>query len=215
MGKIKSLIIACATLLLCFGVVTASTYAIFTDGAVVTHHLVAGTLDVTLERTKLERVVLDKTTGELILVTDDEDASFTDSTDANIFGIESEEVVVPGTRYTAYLSLGNGGNVAFDYTVKIVVHGDENGNTNALAEQMVFVATEGGETVAEKTLAEIKEAGLVLYSSEMNNLSTEKEFAISVEFRNVTLDGENDRAQNQEVYFDLVVEAVQKTATAE
>ncbi|MBO5907989.1 MAG: hypothetical protein J6Q85_07565 [Clostridia bacterium] len=215
MGKIKSLIIACATLLLCFGIITASTYAIFTDGAVVAHHLVAGTLDVTLERTKLERVVLDKTTGELVTVTDDEDMSFTNSPEANIFGIEGDEVVVPGTSYTAYLSLGNNGNVAFNYTVKVVVHGDENGESNALAEQLIFSATEGGETVASKTLSEIKEEGLVLYTGEMNNLSSEREFAVSVSFVNDTTNGTNDKAQNQEVYFDLIIEAVQKTASVE
>lgn len=219
---VKSTIIAIITILICIGIVTAGTLALFTDSMLVENHLEAGTLDVTLTRTHLEKKGLDKdgilTKG---YVAYPDDVPFTGENTENVLGLAVNEKIVPGLDCKATLAIAHGptSNIAFDYTVKLVVKGDENGLMNALGEQLVFYAIIDGVTY-EKTLSEMGLNEFVLATGGPVAVSDiSEEFIIGVKFidhdagpnADKVLGETNNKAQSQNFYFDIVVTAVQAT----
>ena len=71
MGNSRALIVSSAIILLCLTIITGMTVALFTDEEVVSNHLRAGDLDITLERTKLTSTYLTNR-GFLETIVDDE-----------------------------------------------------------------------------------------------------------------------------------------------
>ena len=136
---IKSMIMAIVTLLICIGIITAGTFALFTDSMLVENHLEAGTLDVTLKRIHLEKTALDAT-GSLYEYPDDtREIDYTDKNTENVLGLKEGEIIVPGLDCRAKLKIAGGpkNNIAFKYIVKLVVKGDESGAMNYLGEQLL------------------------------------------------------------------------------
>lgn len=211
-SKIKTLVLASVMIMLCAAMIVGGTYALWSDSVTVTNHLSAGKLDVKLERTYLEKHML----GDDMRMTDTTNSdvvNFSESTTENVFGIGSNELIVPTSSYSARLKLTNEGNVAVDYTVKIIVKdnsgqdlakqlkvsigNEENGNVTY--DEGQFLASEGNDGVEYLTYTI---AGGSMYT-------TATEFWVKVEF--VDDDAINNEAQTQEVFFDLLVEATQKT----
>ena len=214
----KSIIVAAVTIAICIGIVVACTYAIFTDKAVLQSHLEAGELDLKLERVLLSKRALNNA-GELVDFEDDKrKIDFTEPTAENILGLDEGNIIVPGSHMSADLKLSNGGNVAFDYEVKLVVLGDDRGALNHLAEQLVFYYVCDGVRV-EKTLAEIYSSGLVIAKGSMSTADSAKNFTVGLIFVDYDagenpdeiLGETNNKAQAQKIKFDIMIDAVQRT----
>ncbi len=215
MKRLNTLLCASLISMLGVGLLVGGTYALFTSKATVTNHLKAGNLNISLIRTKYSKTVLN-TDGYLETKEDNNELDFTSASSKNIFGLEENELIVPTSKFSADLTIKNGkkdssgayikSSVAFTYSASLVL--DESSDTN-LANQLQ-VTVKQGETSTTKRLNEFND--IVLLSGEMKASDDATSFTISLEFLNLDSDGStNNKAQDKEVSFDLVVEAIQKT----
>jgi predicted ribosomally synthesized peptide with SipW-like signal peptide len=199
MKKTKVIIISCITILVCLSLIIVGTYALFSQTVNIENHLQAGTLKVKLERTNLIWVELN-VDGYLEENQDSTVKDFTSPTSENIFGIEDGVLVVPGCYYEASMRLTNDGSVAFDYIVKIMLKSA----SNKLAEQIKVIVD--GDDANKKALS-IGEN--TVSSGTIDKTDASKAFTVKIVFEE---DQYNNAAQNLTVDFDLVVEAIQRTA---
>ena len=156
-NKKRILITSFSVIILCLCILVGVSYSLFTDSEQVTNHLKSGELDITLERTNLEYVTLNEQ-GYLEVKENTEVIDFTNTTEENIFGLDQEELMAPGSYYIATLKLNNNGSVAFDYSFEIVLSEVANDFANQLK---VYVDgdTEGkvlGEIAEDNKLAALK-----------------------------------------------------------
>lgn len=212
----RALITSAAIILLCMAIIVGFTYAIFTDVETVTNHLQSGSLDIALVRTKLTSTYLDKK-GFLKTETDTGLKDFTNDNKENVFALDNT-VIVPGSEYTAEMKLINGGidkngnidktksDVAIGYWIEINYDGYK---TLDLANQLqITVTTKDNKSVRLKD-------GLVLGNASkpvgILAVGESAEFSVSIKFLDDLKVGgiENNDAQGQSVFFDLVVHAVQ------
>ncbi len=204
-GKVRTLLMSCVMIMLCAVMIVGGTFALWSDSAKVENHLTAGTLKVKLERISLTKTYLDNETGYLVeTVPDTSIVDFTDTNtaNANVFGISNDEKVVPCSEYEATLRLSNNGDVSFSYDVIIKL----NGESNALAEQLkVYIDGEDKGTLDEYAV----DGKAIIATQTMAKNDTAKEFTVKVEFIND--DDVNNNAQEKEVKFDLLINAVQLT----
>lgn len=197
----RALLVSGSVILLCLTVIIGMTLALFTDDEVVTNHLKAGDLDVTLVRTKLTSTYLTER-GFLDTVTDDRDKDFTNGTDENVFALDGA-VIVPQSKYIAEMQVSNQSDVAFGYWVEIIYTGSADVE---LANQIEITVN----TAQSKRLSQ----GLVVGSEKepigVIAVGEAGEFTVTVEFLDLA-NSINNQAQGDEVTFDLVVHAVQYT----
>ncbi len=213
----RDILISCSIILLCLAIVVGVSYALFTDSVSVQNHLQAGTLDVDLYRTNLKYNVLDTEDGYFNEIADNSRVEFTDSTEENIFGIDTQDAkIAPGSYFEAELELENNGNVAFTYGVKIVMSKDAT-NDHHLEEQLLVTITQdrnGNGTIEaeEKTCAPLSNfIGDTPYAfGEMAADDDAQSFTVRLEFQNLANDV-NNKAQTEKAAFDLIVVATQKT----
>ena len=117
-------------------------------------------------------------------------------------------LVVPGSYFEAKLEIKNNGNVAFEYRCEIIL----NQAVNELSKQVVVTITDSNNAVSIMNLSDISN-GYTFKLGEMNNNVLTDSFTIRLEFLDDAknnLEVDNNLAKNQELSFDLVVEAVQK-----
>lgn len=204
-SKVKTLLVACVMIMLCAAMIVGGTYALWSDNVTVENHLSSGTLQVKLERISLTKTYLDDETGYLVTAGPDTtivDFTDTNTADDNVFGIEDEKVV-PCSEYEAKLRLTNNGDVAFTYDVIIKL----NSASNALAKQLkVYIDGEDKGTLDQYAV----DGKAVISTQTMAKNDVAKEFTVKIQFINDN-DINND-AQDKEVKFDLLVNAVQKTS---
>ncbi len=216
MGKRRrTLLLAALCIMLSVAMLVAGTYALFSDSVEVENHLIAGTLDVELWRTKLVKRKLDSTDGVVKPVTESEEkVNFTNATSKNVFGIDNAEyeLIAPSSSYTATMLIKNKGDVAFDCYVKIKLSTDSasnilssESNDVALRNQVRVVVTYGGTEVYSEYLSD--------YGTEGKSISVgtvlkgkEEEFSVQLIFENRD---DNNSAQSGKAWFDLIVEATQ------
>lgn len=202
----KVLLVSCAVILVCTVVITGMTYALFTDQVSVESHLKAGNLDVTLTRTALEYSTLNAD-GELVETRVNEPLALNGTVRDNVFGIDSADVrIVPGSYFDATLEITNDGNTAFDYTVTV----KQLRESNALAEQLQVTVTHADGTRTVRMLSTLSE-GLTVEAGRMQVGETVQRFSVRVDFIDDT--NVNNDAQELTAAFDLIVEAVQATAS--
>ena len=203
-SKVRTLLVACVMIMLCAAMIVGGTYALWSDNVTVENHLTSGTLQVKLERISLTKTYLDDETGYLVTAGPDTtivDFTDTNTADDNVFGIEDEKVV-PCSEYEAKLRLTNNGDVAFTYDVIIKL----NSASNALAEQLkVYIDGEDKGTLDQYAV----DGKAVISTQTMAKNDAAKEFTVKIQFINAN--NINNDAQNKEVKFDLLVNAVQKT----
>ena len=203
-NKIKTLLMSCVIMTLCAAMIVAGTFALWSDSVKVENHLTAGTMSVKLERISLTKTYLNNETGKMATTTNTTivDFSNTNTSNANVFDIANDEKVVPSSAYEATLKLSNNGDVAFSYDVIIKL----NSNNNALAEQLEIYV----DGTSKGMLSDFAVDGkAVISKQEMLKNDSAKEFTVKVVF--VNDDDVNNDAQNKEVKFDLMVNAVQLT----
>ncbi len=213
----RTLLSASVLMLVGVGTLVGGTYALFTDTAKVTNHLKAGNLNISLVRTKLVKNTLNNE-GVITSSTNTTEVDFSGESQENIFGLDTDEVIVPTSSFTADLKLINGkkdgdsyvpSSVAFSYSVKIVVSDDSNGDL--INQLSITVKKDASDTGTTKTLKEFD--GLVILEGNMTKTDTSKAFSVAITFVDTAPDNaENNKAQDKNASFDLVVEAVQLTS---
>lgn len=198
-NKARTLMVASVMIMLCVGMAIGGTYALFTDKVEVENHLVAGNLNITLERTKLVKNTLNNNgylqKTEVTTVKD-----FSNDTNSNVFDIGSNEFLVPASYYEATMRVSNNSSIAFEYDIVIRL----TSASNKLAEQMIVYI----DGVKKGTLSEFTA------SSQLANIGSgtvvpgnSREFIVKIEFAS----NSGNITQGQSVKFDLAVEATQKT----
>ena len=218
--KIKSIIVAAVTALLCIAIMAAGGFALFTEGVEVKGHLRAGSLDVKLYRTALTCHVLGED-GEMTKLEDKERTDFTKPTAKGVFdtslGGENGVLMVPGSYFQADMEIVNEGDLACLFDLRIAFEGAEDENMR-LAEQLtVEVSDENGTVLRTVKLSdiadgEIKIAEGLLLTPSSDEASGKSRFSVKVMLENLDTDGsENNAAMGRECGFDLMVYAVQYT----
>lgn len=201
---LSSLIIAT-----CLLMITIGTFALFTDNISIHHHLEAGTLNATLERTHLKYNLLENT-GYLVEKENTEliDFSKTTTINRNIFDIDSGTLIVPGSFYQASLRLSNNGNVAFKYWIELNSIDED---LQKLASQIEITITTYNELGLENEYKAYLNEGLSIgnIDNPLGEIATNSQpvnFKVKITF----IDNEfNNEAKNNKVNFDLTVCAVQ------
>lgn len=204
--KTKILLFSCAAILLCICVVVGILYSLFTDSVEIKHHLSANNLDAVLERTYLTYRVPDSN-GFLAEYLNPEIVDFSRTTqdENNIFGLGQDVPVVPGCYYESQLSVTNKGSVSFTYDVKIDFNSTESA-ANLANQLLVTVSTaDGTKLIDSKPLSSV-DLDAPIFSGELYPDAPAHEFAVRIDFINSE---DNNNAQNEFVYFDLYVSAVQ------
>jgi predicted ribosomally synthesized peptide with SipW-like signal peptide len=214
----RALLLSGVTILLCFAIVIGMTFALFSDTDSVYNHLQAGTLSVTLKRTRLEKTHYIGGRG-LTTEINENVIDFTDNTslDRNVFDILATDKIVPGCKYVADMQIENHSDATFGYWIAIECS-DETKDTS-LAKQL-RVTVESGDTKAESFIGNSLTVdgdgrGYLGYVA----IGEATSFTVTVEFLD-SADSDveiepNDLAQGQNLRFDLVVYAVQAPAGTE
>jgi predicted ribosomally synthesized peptide with SipW-like signal peptide len=119
--RIRILVTAMATILICVALIAVGSYALFSDTTRVKTHLQAGDLDIKLWRIDLAGKGVDsKGLFDDIIEVDDKD--FTDPSTSNIFDAD-DKFIVPGSEYVAEMMISRSAstNVAIGYWLDFVV----------------------------------------------------------------------------------------------
>ena len=216
----RALIISAAVILLCMTVIVGMSWALFTDTKSVSNHLQAGDLTITLERTELVKRTLNAS-GYLVDSEPDKSVvDFTNNPNENVFGLTTDgegnvtEKIVPGSKFTATMQIENHSDVAFGYWIEIVCKDKTQGED--LAKQLKVTVTTDAD--ASRFVGD----GLVVKGAgdgfiEQLAIGETGTFTVTVEFLDSFIEEnglgyyDNDKAQNEELKFDLVVHAVQAT----
>ncbi len=218
----RALLVSSVVILLCMTIIAGMTFALFTDTVKLTNHLQAGTLDITLIRTKLQTLQLDNETGFLVEKTDTTPVDFSNGTNENVFDLKRDvSLIVPGCYYTAEMKLINDNtkepgdhekresNVAYNYWLAIVF---ENKDNLALADQLdITIETDKGTITKRLNQKDLLNGSAVL-GSEANPIGVLPRFGSAIFKVTVTfcdLDN-NNAAKTQALDFDLVVHAAQQ-----
>ncbi len=230
-AKRRSILLAVLTLVLCLALIAGGTYALFSDSVTMKNHLQAGTLDITLKRTKLTGLSLDNKTGFLVPVNDNSVVDFSEPTDRNVFDITNETLIVPGSLYVAEMTISNETNefrksdVAFGYWVEIVLDTKNEDGTSISDEELaklvlddqLEITLESASGHKDKAylskgrivIAEDSPVVLVKKATDSNRKWSDT-FTVTVEFRDLDY-SVNNAAKGQGVKFDIIVHAVQIT----
>ena len=205
----RSLLMSVMTLMLCLALVAGGTYALFTDAVRLTTHLQAGELDITLKRISLESKVL-ADDGFLDTKFSEEVVNFTNPTTRNVFDITDETLVVPMCYYIATMQIENHSDVAFGYWIEI----DLGSRDAEFAKQLeVVVQASNGDKIVQRLSIEEKMLGSETKPVAILPIGGSDIFKITVTFVDDRDDKSivNNDAMNQNVYFDVIVHAVQVT----
>lgn len=219
----RSLLVSGAIILLCMSVVIGATWALFTDTETVSNHLQAGDLQITLKRVGLTKTTLNALgyLEETTLTDAEAFKDFTEPNNENVFGITVEngvvtEKIVPGSKFVAKMEISNDENVsdvAYDYwiEVKLNVNGltaEEIADLKLDEQLKITVDSELENDPEPKTLDTGLEVGSRVNPIGTLTLGDSDTFTVTMEF--VDTDS-NNAAKAQNLSFDLIVHAVQRT----
>ena len=202
--RIRVIFMSCVTILVCLAVMAVGTFALFAETFKVTNHLTAGTLDVTLYRTYL----VSGNTNSTVTVDNSQRINFsnTNSSNANIFDLESDGKICPGAYFEATMCLTNSADsdVDVNYTIEILL----SANTSATADAKLLEQLEMKVYKADANNVKGEEYVLTAGKTQAAELEIGKSayFIVRVEFKSSNA---NDLAQNGTVIFDMTVNAVQ------
>ena len=209
--KMRTLLLACVTILLCVTMIAGGTYALFTDEVRLSNHLIAGDMDITLERIALNGKTLNNTTGFLDDLNDTSIVDFSGETTENVFGLKNDTLIVPESSYKATMKITNGSDVAFGYWLEIKVTGNKDAKDDTKVAELLSQLTinvkagdkEISQSLADLTVGAKNDLVAVLAKG------SESIFTVEIVFESD--DDVNNDAMNDEVMFDLYVYAVQVT----
>ena len=189
--RARTLVMSFLSIVLAIAVLAGGTYALFQTKVGIKGHLVAGNMQL-----KLERIALNGETGNDVL------KDFTSTTD-NLFSKNGETpLIVPGGTYSAKLKISHkdGSNVPFTYYVKLEI---ASGSDATLVDSLTMTLKSGvgvGETVVNA----------VNFSTEASPIyvgtTGASEFEIIISLPNVA---DQNSVMSKSVSFDLYVFATQ------
>lgn len=203
----RTLIIVTAVTICCyFAVVIGISYALYHETISMQNHLVAGSLNASLVRTKLTTINLGSD-GNFQTTVDDSPKDFSTGSDDNIFGITQNMKVAPSSKFIAEMSVTNKGDVAFYYYVEVVFNSMISDST--FASMLKFTVSTSKGVTREVLISD----GLTLGDDENGlgevEVGESETFTVSLEF----LDSQNNnKVENKFVQFDLRVHVIQKVA---
>lgn len=209
--KRRKLLLSCITILLCITLLVAGTYALFSDSVVLKNHISAGDLDITLYRTKLVSNTLDED-GFISPFTDSQRINFSNGSPqgTNIFGLDEEVKMVPCTSYVATMEITNNSDVAFGYYIEFVLTQENQTLDNQdLLEQISISIKAGNKTISQTLSASDKKLGSDTAPVGVVTIGSTAEFEVTLMFEDSE---DNNDAMGQEVYFDIIVHAIQVTS---
>lgn len=227
--KTRTLLLSTMIIMLCVLIISASSFALFTDSASIENHLEAGKLDLKLIRVGATHSYLDsegyistKSYVNAQVLPNGEYAykDFTDPTDENVFGLAGGTKIVPKGYFVANMMLQNAGNVAYNFNVEI--EWDSNAATEdaqkELSKQIKVTFTEydangNVKSTTTRMLYEMTGNNAKFMSGTMDNVDykADRKFDVKVEFvdDDVVTSVNNNLAMDATVYFDLHVTAEQ------
>ncbi len=207
--RFRILLISCLTILVSVCLITAATFALFTDKVTLINHLEAGTLDIGLKRTSLTYTGLDSngyptkgTAGEM---------SLSDPT-TNAFGLTDKTKIAPMSEYEADFEILSKGTVAFGWWIEVIVECEAGAANAALAEQLyISVSVVGGNSDEQAAKNGLTLGSDTAFLGTLGPNDLAKEFTVKFYFKNLD-DETNNKAQGGKLFFDIVVHAQQLTA---
>ena len=207
----RALLVSSAVILLCLSIIVGMTWALFTDTQKISNHLQAGDMSITLKRTELLKTSLHES-GYLVTSKNTRVQEFSNPTDENVFGIGSNEKIVPGSKFVAKMQIENHSDVAFGYWIEIVCTDKTNGAN--LAKQLKVTVNAGSDKsdfVGNGLTVKGANGGYV----DVIAVGDSGTFTVTVEFLDSAIAenniADNNLAQSEKLDFDLVVHAVQAT----
>ncbi|MBO5224057.1 MAG: hypothetical protein J6C23_06075 [Clostridia bacterium] len=153
--RIRVLMTAMATILICVALIAVGSYALFSDTTKVTNHLQAGDLNIRLWRIDLAGQGLG-TDGFMGDIGNDDDLEFTDATTNNVFDLDDTKYVVPTSKYEAEMMIArtSSTNVAIGYWLDFVipnVDATDPANGSLLSQLLITIEVQKiGETAYTK-----------------------------------------------------------------
>lgn len=207
----RALLVSSAVILLCLSIIVGMTWALFTDTQKISNHLQAGDMSITLKRTELLKTSLHDS-GHLVTSKNTRVVEFSNPTDENVFGIGSNEKIVPGSKFVAKMQIENNSDVAFGYWIEIVCTDKTNGVN--LAQQLKVTVNTGSDKsdfVGNGLTVKGANGGCV----DILSVGDTGTFTVTVEFLDSAIAenniADNNLAKSEKLDFDLVVHAVQAT----
>lgn len=210
-SKTKAIVMSAVITLLCVGLIVAATFALFSASRTTNVHLSAGTLDAGLYLQSRTGVEIGDD-GSFVEVSSPTAAVDLTKDDSAIFELDN---MVPTMWQQAVLRVTNTGDVAFTYSVSIVNVDASEAAEGLLSRMQVTVTPSQGDAVTF-TLADATAKGQdIALGTVVATDGAYGDFTVRVEF--TAGSGIEDSAQyaGAQISFDLTVEAVQVTATAE
>lgn len=201
--KLKKIIFPAAILALCAVIIVVTLFALKGKGGGESSHIVIdnggmqtveGGLDIKLVRENLETLTLDDR-GRAVRNTYESVVDFTHS-DKNIFGIDGNILIGPGSYFSADMVISNLLSGNFEYWLEIVPQGGK----NLLAEQLEITVDVGGSQLVRRTLS----GGLQTVTLARVEDGNESRFTARLEY--ITCDNNNE-TKDTTLAFDMKVHA--------
>jgi hypothetical protein len=224
----RGIIFAIIFIFVAIGLIAGGSYALFTQNILVNNHLESANLEASLHRTShtSQYYLNGYKTGETVA---EENVDFSGNNSSNAFGLPENALIAPTCVQTGIFKISNNGNIAFDYYVEFKLTGESD---EALASQLlvsVQEVNENGEPANnghsnEFTMDEATNGKyLANDNSKIGTVDAENSgyFKITVTFVDDGISEEsarteldemnNNDAQEQNVYFDMIIHCVQNT----
>ncbi len=234
MNKGKTMLICMIIIAVCAMLVMGGTYALFTDTDTYNNRLQAGKLDISLTRVEYIEKVLD---ANGYMVESEPDKTKVSLTEDNspLFKVTNEDqvsdgtpatIIVPTTWYQSKIEVGNNGDVAFDYGVRVTYKQTDTPydteKVDALKKQIrITIFYDDDDTPRDAFFLKDAEGrdislGTMVKNGEVQNFTIKMEFVddkeINAGITDEALYQDNDLVQNMALNVDIQVYATQKTA---
>ena len=213
-----AIILALLAIILSVTLITASTFALFSDSVKIRNHLQAGNLKISLTRTAYSREILDEDGYLELRKNADDYAGDKIENVSNVFELADGELIVPTSKLSASFNVKNESTVAFTYSIQLIVI-DEEGkeltaedyeNLNLIKQLKLTLTGEGENNSVSGKLSDDENGDFIVEGKSIVTVGNSENFTVELEFLNLD-DSVNNTAMNEKVHFDLVIRAVQST----
>ena len=233
----RALLVSGSVILLCMTIIVGMTWALFTDTRTLTNHLKAGDLSITLVRNSLTTKTLDGdgylgTEKTYNSIADGGKVDFTEANNMSVFKLypngqsdnNNTETIVPGSSYSANMTISNNdSDVAFVYWMGVVINSTDE-EIGDLSNLVTITVTDPADPTATPKAVDFSNK-LMFIGSDADPIGTmepgsaPQSFTVTLSFKDsgYTIDSEgnlstdDNSAMGDNIDFDIVVYAVQKT----
>ena len=213
-----AIILALLAIILSVTLITASTFALFSDSVKIRNPLQAGNLKISLTRTAYSREILDEDGYLELRKNVDDYAGDKIENVSNVFELADGELIVPTSKLSASFNVKNESTVAFTYSIQLIVI-DEEGkeltaedyeNLNLIKQLKLTLTGEGENNSVSGKLSDDENGDFIVEGKSIVTVGNSENFTVELEFLDLD-DSVNNTAMDEKVHFDLVIRAVQST----